>query len=126
MLGMRGCRLVWLVPEVTDQVRAIFEAACEVQGEGGSVLHEVMIPLVSEPEEFRIRRPDSANRQTGEAGIRRELIICRHDDECRVPPAPPAGCRTNPVTPIFLVRHERFEQNDYGLSRDDSGKSMPL
>jgi pyruvate,orthophosphate dikinase len=34
MLGLRGCRLGILSPEVTRmQVRALFEAACEVQGE---------------------------------------------------------------------------------------------
>ena len=34
MLGFRGCRLGLLFPEVTRmQCRAIFEAACQVQGE---------------------------------------------------------------------------------------------
>ena len=47
MLGLRGCRLGILYPEVTQmQARAIFEAACVVEDEGLLVRPEVMIPLV--------------------------------------------------------------------------------
>ena len=47
MLGLRGCRLGILYPEVTQmQARAIFEAACVVEDEGLRVRPEVMIPLV--------------------------------------------------------------------------------
>ncbi len=47
MLGLRGCRLGILYPEVTRmQARAIFEAACVVEDEGLRVRPEVMIPLV--------------------------------------------------------------------------------
>jgi pyruvate,orthophosphate dikinase len=47
MLGHRGCRLGVTFPEIyAMQARAIFEAAAEVQKEGGRVLPEVMIPLV--------------------------------------------------------------------------------
>src|SRR5207244_712442 len=48
MLGFRGCRLGLLFPEVTRmQCRAIFEAACETQGEKKKVALEIMVPLVS-------------------------------------------------------------------------------
>ncbi|MCZ6465333.1 MAG: pyruvate, phosphate dikinase, partial [Proteobacteria bacterium] len=47
MLGHRGCRLGITYPEIYEmQVRAILEAACEVQSEGKEVLPEIMIPLV--------------------------------------------------------------------------------
>src|SRR3990167_7830415 len=47
MLGHRGCRLGITYPEIYEmQVRAIFEAACELEGEGMHVIPEVMIPLV--------------------------------------------------------------------------------
>jgi pyruvate, orthophosphate dikinase len=46
MLGTRGVRLGILIPELTKmQVRAIFEAACNVTKEGVDVHPEVMIPL---------------------------------------------------------------------------------
>src|SRR5207247_1072034 len=47
MLGLRGCRLGILYPEINEmQVRAIFRAAIKLAGEGVEVLPEVMIPLV--------------------------------------------------------------------------------
>lgn len=47
MLGFRGCRLGIVFPEITAmQVRAILEAACNVQNEGMKVEPEIMIPLV--------------------------------------------------------------------------------
>src|SRR2546426_6617675 len=47
MLGLRGCRLGIMFPEITEmQVRAIFEAACRLKKEGVDVRPEIMIPLV--------------------------------------------------------------------------------
>ena len=49
MLGLRGCRLGVLFPEIYEmQARAIFEAAVAVQDEtGATVVPEVMVPLVA-------------------------------------------------------------------------------
>src|SRR5207253_11273522 len=48
MLGLRGCRLGIMYPEITAmQARAIFEAACTVAARKGRVQPEVMIPLVA-------------------------------------------------------------------------------
>jgi pyruvate,orthophosphate dikinase len=48
MMGHRGVRLGITYPEITEmQARAMFEAACAVAKEGGKVIPEVMIPLVS-------------------------------------------------------------------------------
>ncbi|MCS7250161.1 MAG: pyruvate, phosphate dikinase [candidate division WOR-3 bacterium] len=53
MMGLRGCRLGIIYPEITEmQVRAILEAACEAKKEGIEVNLEIMIPLVSLVEEF--------------------------------------------------------------------------
>ena len=47
MLGHRGCRLGVTFPEIYEmQVRAIFEAACELKKKGLNPIPEVMIPLV--------------------------------------------------------------------------------
>jgi pyruvate,orthophosphate dikinase len=57
MLGLRGVRLGILIPELTRmQVRAIFEAACEVTREGIKPIPEIMIPLVSHVNELRRQR----------------------------------------------------------------------
>ncbi|MDP3767223.1 MAG: putative PEP-binding protein, partial [Dehalococcoidia bacterium] len=57
MLGLRGCRLGIVYPEVNEmQVRAIFRAAATVAKEGVRVHPEVMIPLVGfETELKRLR-----------------------------------------------------------------------
>ena len=73
MLGFRGCRLGLLFPEVTRmQCRAIFEAACLVQGEKKKTELEIMVPLVSLSEELHQQREviDEVARQVmGEYGM---------------------------------------------------------
>jgi len=57
MLGLRGVRLGILIPELTRmQVRAVFEAACEVTREGCNAIPEIMIPLTSHVNELRRQR----------------------------------------------------------------------
>jgi pyruvate,orthophosphate dikinase len=57
MLGYRGCRLGIAYPEITEmQVRAIFEAACEVKKKGIEVKPEVMIPLVGIVTELALQK----------------------------------------------------------------------
>jgi pyruvate,orthophosphate dikinase len=53
MLGLRGCRLGIVHPEITEmQIRAIMEAAVLVQKEGIPVKPEIMIVLVGYPKEL--------------------------------------------------------------------------
>ncbi len=57
MLGLRGVRLGILIPELTRmQVRAVFEAACEVARDGVTAIPEIMIPLTSHANELRQQR----------------------------------------------------------------------
>ncbi len=57
MLGLRGVRLGIHIPELTTmQVRAIFEAACDVAKEKVTVQPEVMIPLTSHVNELKRQR----------------------------------------------------------------------
>src|SRR5207237_2144704 len=55
MLGHRGCRLGITFPEIYEmQVRAIFQAACDVKKDGIGVHREVMIPLGGTVKELQI------------------------------------------------------------------------
>jgi len=57
MMGLRGCRLGLTHPDINEmQVRAIFEAACELKREGLNPRPEVMIPLVSHVNELKAVR----------------------------------------------------------------------
>jgi len=53
MLGMRGCRLGLMIPDIVKmQTRAILAAATRVAGEGVTPLPEIMIPLVGHVNEL--------------------------------------------------------------------------
>src|SRR5437762_12921642 len=55
MLGHRGCRLGITYPEIYEmQVRAIFQAACDVKKDGIDAKPEVMIPLVGTVMELQL------------------------------------------------------------------------
>ncbi|HET7636514.1 MAG TPA: pyruvate, phosphate dikinase [Candidatus Limnocylindria bacterium] len=57
MLGMRGCRLGLMIPDIVKmQTRAILNAATRVAGEGVKPLPEIMIPLVGHVNELRETR----------------------------------------------------------------------
>ncbi|ADL12228.1 pyruvate, phosphate dikinase [Acetohalobium arabaticum] len=57
MLGMRGCRLGIMVPEIYEmQIRAVFKAAVNVAEEGIDVQPEIMLPLVTHVNEFKMLR----------------------------------------------------------------------
>jgi pyruvate,orthophosphate dikinase len=53
MLGLRGCRLGILYPDIyRAQVQAVIEAACNVRKRGGEPVVEIMVPLVATKEEL--------------------------------------------------------------------------
>jgi pyruvate,orthophosphate dikinase len=62
MLGLRGCRLGLLFPEINVmQTRAILEAAAEVAKAGTKVYPKIMIPLVGHVNELKeVRHYDRA------------------------------------------------------------------
>ena len=57
MLGLRGCRLGNLYPEITEmQTRAIMEAALELKSEGVKAMPEIMVPLTGIVYEFKAQK----------------------------------------------------------------------
>ena len=58
MLGLRGCRLGIMYPEIYSmQCEAIFEAVVYVQNQKNiTIVPEIMIPLVSSSGEFRVMK----------------------------------------------------------------------
>ncbi|HEV7645891.1 MAG TPA: pyruvate, phosphate dikinase [Pyrinomonadaceae bacterium] len=127
MLGLRGCRLGILVPEVTRmQVRAIFEAACQVQSEGLQVLPEVMIPLVSTPEEFRDQAKlvrELAKQVMGEFGFELNYMV---GTMIELPRAALVADKIAEHAEFFSFGTNDLTQTTFGLSRDDSGRFLPL
>jgi pyruvate,orthophosphate dikinase len=125
MLGMRGVRLGIVLPEIYDmQAQAIFEAVVEVTTRGGSIVPEIMIPLVSAKREVelvknRIDRVAAEVRTAKGMDFTFKLGVMVE--------TPRAALRAGDIAQhaTFLS----FGTNDltqmtYGLSRDDAGRFM--
>ncbi len=79
MLGLRGCRLGLLFPEIIEmQVRAIAEAASELRRRRIKAIPEIMVPLVGHVEELRRSRAiieGTLKQVAKEQGVRLEIKI---------------------------------------------------
>lgn len=125
MLGLRGCRLGIIFPEVSRmQARAIFEAACEVQGQGTVVKPEIMIPLVSTDEELRRQTEvigEIAQQVMSEQGMTVEFKV---GTMIELPRAALIADRIAAHADFFSFGTNDLTQTTYGLSRDDSGRFL--
>src|ERR1051325_5701808 len=126
MLGFRGCRLGLVFPEVTRmQCRAIFEAACLVQGEKKKTELEIMVPLVSLSEELHQQRQlidDVARQVMGEHGM---TIEYRVGTMIELPRAALMAHNIAAHADFFSFGTNDLTQTTFGLSRDDSGRFLP-
>jgi pyruvate,orthophosphate dikinase len=126
MLGFRGCRLGLVFPEVTRmQCRAIFEAACLVQGEKMKTELEIMVPLVSLSEELHQQREviDEVARQVmGEYGM---TIEYRVGTMIELPRAALMAHDIAAHADFFSFGTNDLTQTTFGLSRDDSARFLP-
>jgi pyruvate,orthophosphate dikinase len=127
MLGLRGCRLGIVFPEVTRmQVRAIFEAACEVFGEGIEVRPEVMIPLISTVEEFRHQAAlvrEIAGLVMKEQGVELAFLV---GTMIELPRAALMAGKIAAEADFFSFGTNDLTQTTLGLSRDDSARFLPF
>ena len=125
MLGHRGCRLGLVYPEVTRmQARAIFEAACQVQGEGLVVKPEIMVPLVSVDDELRHQADlirEVAREVMGEYGITVEFTV---GTMIELPRAALTADKIAAYADFFSFGTNDLTQTTFGLSRDDSGRFL--
>jgi pyruvate,orthophosphate dikinase len=126
MLGLRGCRLGISYPEIYRmQVRAIVEAACEVEDSGTDVEPEIMIPLVSHVGELSRLRA-LVDEEVGK-------VLARHP-KARVRPqigtmieVPRAALTAGAIAEyadFFSFGTNDLTQMAYALSRDDAGRFL--
>ena len=122
MLGHRGCRLGVTYPEIYEmQVRAIIEAALEVQKKDGStVTPEIMIPLVATRKELALMK-DLAERTAEtvftEKGIHIDYSI---GTMIELPRAALTADEIAKEAAFFSFGTNDLTQTTLGLSRDDS------
>ncbi|MEP7324377.1 MAG: pyruvate, phosphate dikinase, partial [Gemmatimonadota bacterium] len=122
MLGLRGCRLGIMYPEITAmQVRAIFEAACTVSSRKGRVMPEVMIPLVAHVVEFR--KQALIIRQVAEEVFRERQITVPYllGTMIELPRAALTADEIAREAQFFSFGTNDLTQTTWGLSRDDAG-----
>ncbi len=127
MLGFRGCRLGISYPEITEmQARAIFEAACEVAKKKIKVYPEIMIPLVGHVAELKLQ--EKIVRRVAEEVFKEKKIKVPYlvGTMIELPRACVTADEIATVAEFFSFGTNDLTQTTFGLSRDDSGKFLPL
>jgi len=121
MLGMRGCRLGLLIPDIIRmQARAILAAAALVAGEGGTPLPEIMIPLVGHVNEL------SETRRILEAEVAEIVhrsgrqVPYKFGTMIEVPRGALTADRIAEEAEFFSFGTNDLTQMTFGFSRDDA------
>jgi pyruvate, orthophosphate dikinase len=125
MLGLRVCRLGILFPEIyAMQVRAIFEAACELKKRGVDARPEVMIPGVGTKEEMQITHDATkavADAVIAETGVK---VDYRIGTMVELPRACIVADELARTAQFFSFGTNDLTQTAYGYSRDDAEGSF--
>ena len=125
MLGLRVCRLGIVYPEIyAMQVRAIFEAACELRGEGIDAMPDVMIPGVGTREEMRVTF--EAVKTVADAVIAEKNVRVdyRIGTMIELPRACVVADEIAEYAQFFSFGTNDLTQTTYGYSRDDAEASF--
>ena len=125
MLGWRGCRLGVAFPEIYEmQVRAIFEAACDLAKAGEAPEPEVMHPLVAKKEEMKILRELTdriAEQVMAEKGVK---VAYKVGTMIELPRAALRADELAEYAEFFSFGTNDLTQTTFGISRDDSGRFL--
>jgi pyruvate,orthophosphate dikinase len=120
MLGLRGVRLVLVIPGLLDmQVRAIAEAAAELKKAGHDPRPEVMIPLTASVQEMEISRDATAKvlaEVEAETGVAVHTMI---GTMIEVPRAAMIAGEIARSAEFFSFGTNDLTQMTWGFSRDD-------
>jgi pyruvate, orthophosphate dikinase len=121
MLGLRGCRLGILYPEIVEmQVRAIARAASKLRKEGKNPIPEIMVPLVGTGAEMALER------QRLEAVVREVFIAegvavpCIIGTMVELPRACLVADQLAENAEFFSFGTNDLTQTTFGYSRDDA------
>ena len=122
MLGLRGCRLGIVHPEITEmQIRAIIEAAILVQKEGIPVKPEIMIVLVGFPKELQ-NQLEVVNRVAQQVQEEQKTKVkYMVGTMIEVPRGALMADEIAKDAEFFSFGTNDLTQTTLGMSRDDSG-----
>jgi pyruvate,orthophosphate dikinase len=123
MLGLRGCRLGILYPEITEmQARAIFEAACDCKKQGIDAKPEIMIPLVGDVKELALQKEivnQAAKDVFAKKGVDVHYLV---GTMIELPAAALSSEEIAGEAEFFSFGTNDLTQTTFGLSRDDCAK----
>ncbi|MFH0702514.1 MAG: pyruvate, phosphate dikinase [bacterium] len=121
MMGLRGCRLGLTYPEINEmQVKAIFEAACDLKKEGIDVKPEVMIPLIGHVNELKTARQQLetvAQKVMDEKGVQ---VDYQFGTMIEIPRAALTADQVANYAEFFSFGTNDLTQMTFGFSRDDA------
>lgn len=128
MLGHRGVRLGISYPEIYRmQIRAILEAAADLQGEGRDIRPEIMIPQVCTAQELKQVRGWVDEIQTEMAEERGTPVDFEFGTMIEVVRACMRAGRLAEVTDFFSFGTNDLSQGTFSFSREDAEqKFLPL
>ena len=126
MMGLRGCRLGLLYPEINEmQVKAIIQAAIDAKKEGVNVKPEIMVPLVGTVNELKEARKiieQTANEVMQKNGVKIEYKV---GTMIEIPRAALTADEIALEAEFFSFGTNDLTQMTFGFSRDDAeGKFM--
>ncbi len=121
MLGLRGCRLGILYPEINEmQVRAIIGAAIDLAREGVEAKPEIMIPLVGHVNELGLVKEQLervAKEVMAQAGVE---VHYKFGTMIEVPRAAVTADEIAREAEFFSFGTNDLTQMVFGFSRDDA------
>ncbi|MFX1273403.1 MAG: pyruvate, phosphate dikinase [Promethearchaeota archaeon] len=128
MMGLRGCRLGITWPQINEmQVKAIFQAACELKKEGINAIVEVMIPLVGNINELTFVKKDLVKIAAETIKSYGVNLDYKFGTMIEVPRAALTAGKIAEEAEFFSFGTNDLTQMTFGFSRDDAeGKFIPI
>ena len=121
MMGLRGCRLGLLYPEINEmQVRAIFEAAIHVSKNGVKVFPEIMIPLVGHVNELKVARQELEEVAKSVMDKAKHKVDYLFGTMIEIPRACLTANQIAECAQFFSFGTNDLTQMTFGYSRDDA------
>ncbi len=128
MMGLRGCRLGIVWPEINEmQVKAIFQAACELKLNGIDVIPEVMIPLVGMISELQFVKAQLMEVALDTIKSYNVDLEYKFGTMIEIPRAALTADEIASEAEFFSFGTNDLTQMTFGFSRDDAeGKFLPI
>ena len=127
MLGLRGCRLGNLYPEITEmQTRAIIEAALNLKDKGIETYPEIMVPLTGILYEFLAQKRIIDKTAADVFCERKQAISYKVGTMIEIPRAALTADKIAEAAEFFSFGTNDLTQMTFGYSRDDVAKFLPM